>query len=489
MNLNSRLRAVFRTLRSRRKPLTRCVHSHEDFALDYSNADLPLELHKRSVGETYYDLLVTSSWVHRQVDALRIEDAGLTRRFVSLDLTVPDDLPDWREAHTTSATPQAVGRKQMALPLAFLEKKVIQRLDVSYEGKSLPVLTSWQNVEVAKRILEFLVGSLDSVSEKQRTELNELAGRAAGSSSATEDEANLLKDIEKKLQGIADNHDLSDREAAALLGLNNYIQTFVGHFVLLALVPSDISGRRVVLKYSHDQIDERPRTPYWGPLRFTCVVPISWRTASHHVEVQLPQSLQITQIKLDAANKSASEAVRSAPLAVSMDSQGMPLTSSTAHVILPLESRDSIQIVPTRQLDIYAVPAPQGVRGFTYASAAAVSGVVLISLFGRWGWVVSPEFAVPSTAASLLLIGPALLLSWLARSKEHQIVAVLLRPLRAILLVLAAVLVAMAALAAVPVFPLAWSIAWWMIYGATFVAASYTFALSRGYRKRSNVAL
>lgn len=221
---------------------------------------------KKKLGEIYYDLLVESDWVHRQVDALRIAEAGQTRRQVSLDLTVPRELPAWQDACLAATSETEAAHPQIAVPLAFLEKRMIQGLDVHLEGKSLPVLTSWQNVEISMEILGYLTDSLESVSEGVRDLLKALAGRsiAESKSAPITGESTVLDLLRETLQTVADKTIMSERETAALLGLNNYAQTFSNHFLLLVLVPAAMKGSRVIIKYSHDQVDERPRTPIGG---------------------------------------------------------------------------------------------------------------------------------------------------------------------------------------------------------------------------------
>ncbi|WP_138444052.1 hypothetical protein [Sinomonas susongensis] len=78
----------------------------------------------------------------------------------------------------------------------------------------------------------------------------------------------------------------------------------------------------------------------------------------------------------------------------------------------------------------------------------------------HWFRPISPDFHAPSQALSLLLIGPALFLSWMARAPEHRALAALLAPLRLMLVVCTVVLLLAGFAAAVPLERWAWDAVW-----------------------------
>jgi hypothetical protein len=77
--------------------------------------------------------------------------------------------------------------------------------------------------------------------------------------------------------------------------------------------------------------------------------------------------------------------------------------------------------------------------------------------------IVGADFKVPSQAVSLLLLGPALFLSWMARAPEHRTLAALLLPLRVMLIICTAVLILAGVGVAVPLVLWAWNLVWWTV--------------------------
>ncbi|BCT76198.1 hypothetical protein SCMU_20400 [Sinomonas cyclohexanicum] len=77
--------------------------------------------------------------------------------------------------------------------------------------------------------------------------------------------------------------------------------------------------------------------------------------------------------------------------------------------------------------------------------------------------ILSPRFTVPSQAVSLLLVGPALFLSWMARAPEHRALAVMLLPLRLMLIACAGLLLTAGIGVGVPLELWWWDLLWLVV--------------------------
>lgn len=417
----------------------------------------------RDVGAIYFRLLVDDGWVHRQVDSLRLDPEGYTRRHVSLDVTVPDRIECKDE--------------QAFLPLGFLQKRVIQRFDVTHEGKSLPVLTSRENGEISSAFTDHLVRGAELPPEHEH-EVGKALRKVVEYNSADGGE-NPLKAARAALKAaFSAVPKMSDNAQIHAGLLASYVELFADNFMLVVVIPTKLISQRIVIKYSLDQpftVDDR-----WSSissLTFKYTPASCWSNTSYHVEIDLPPSLVITEVlrKPISPRTSVGTHVEAPPHIASAPSFG----GSRSHIVLTTQPVVEENI----ELSITTAPGPQGIRRFTGWTAAIVLLLVLASIPARLcNMVVADSFTIPSPVAPVVLVGPALLLSWIGRSREHDVVSNLLLPLRAVLMVCSLVLVLLAVLAAVPVEVLVWHIIWWAIYFLTAVSAVLTAILYLSYR-------
>jgi hypothetical protein len=91
-----------------------------------------------AVGRSAADVLHNRhEWIHRRVESLSFPspDASIDRRYLSIDFTIPNVAPI-----------QHAGRNRYYVPLSLIRKwPPLLRLDLTYEGHSVPFLTRTQN--------------------------------------------------------------------------------------------------------------------------------------------------------------------------------------------------------------------------------------------------------------------------------------------------------------------------------------------------------
>ncbi|OFI37101.1 hypothetical protein BIU82_08300 [Arthrobacter sp. SW1] len=240
---------------------------------------------------------------------------------------------------------------------------------------------------------------------------------------------------------------------------------FATNFLLLVEVDAGLLGTRTVIKYSRD--DDPPEAQGPNTRHIAWEVPDFGMAGSYHLEVEVPHGLCLSSLKLVQYDSDGTV------ISEHLDASVRP--RSLGHLACAPDSR-----LATAEAELIVEPAPQGIYTVSRISSFVVSGVVLIAWVVSLvpGLIVSADVGLPTSAVSVILTAPALLLSWLSRAPEHEIVALILRPYRRVLIASATTLVIMAIAAAVPfVFP--WSQVLW-----TPIVAVQTWAFLEALAKR-----
>ena len=383
-------------------------------------------------------------WVHRRVDSLRLDADGTTRRFVSLDLTVPQAMKCQGSA----------GR--VMVPMGVLEKGTKQKFDATYEGKSIPVLGRKDNSLVVAQILR---ASQPLVfSERTNNDEDPTALFISITSCDPSDSESVWERYIDWSESVVGDLDLTPSQQSELEAFDVLVDQMTKNFVLLAEVDEYVLGRRVVMKYAFDQ--DEPTNSYPGTSSAVIAqdVPDLGFAASHHVELEVPSGLFVQKLELIELRGEGDD---QQDLIARKRSSGR-----VAHVNINPSSPDAMGVL---RAEIGVVK--QGVFSFTivtvWALLVAVLGATAVRMFNEN--VIRGEPEIPSPAASILLIGPALLVSWMSRSPEHPMVSGMLKPLRRMLILSAFSLLVMAGLAAVKVQPWLWQSAWVVILVLTIL--------------------
>lgn len=417
---------------------------------------IPIVQDEDGYGRSLFWLVIGSrSWVHRRVDSLRLDADGGTRRFVSLDMTIP----------TFAALPERV--KTVHVPLTVLSKGPKKRLSIVHGSQSVPVLGRNSNTLLVVAMLTAGLRDFIAATDSQISEGNALLQGVVGEVPAEARKAFIRYAIwsDHEFKGTAADSDLRRKVDE----FNALVQLFVDNYLLIAEVGREILGVRTVLKYSLDQPLSTLRAAGLQRIRLSYEVPDFGFAGSQHVECELPPGLSIKNFTFAEFNTR-----QIATQVVQEGSPGAP--SRMGHLVLAPGNRWNRAFV---RIDV--VPATPGMLSFTTAAVVSVLLLVLISALIRVFdlFVVHPEGQIPSPAGSLLLIGPAVLLSWISREHQHALVVQVTSPLRSMLYLCAATLVIMAALAGIRVTPITWNIAWLGVYAiALYVGLRFLWYIS-----------
>lgn len=404
-------------------------------------------------------LLGSHRWVHRRVDTLELGAEGETRRSVSLDLTVPEALGI------------AGSKGRIRVPLAMVPKATLRTFDTQDpDGHPMAALGTADNSGLALDFLNQLAPDWIMSSANLRIRclrhLQSLVNSDAENAGVAEKE--FAAWVTLALEG---RKKLSEPELEDLQVFRAFAIRLARSFLLIVEIDRDLAGTRVVLKYSHDQAAPEARGGT-KTARFKYEVPDFGFAASQHVEVRVPSGLAVRSVLMVELAPDEETA-----LATYRDAPGRE--RSVGHSALSPTTRFNsavcrANVAPSRQGIYTFTKWAVGIVGLVVAAALAVKLHVVPDLFHQQ--VLTAEAKIPSQSASILLVGPALMLSWLSRNREHDLTVMLLGPLRKILMLCSLTLLLIAVAAAIPMAPLFWHVLWVLVvlvWGAGFLWLLY----------------
>lgn len=348
------------------------------------------------------------SWINRRVETIEILSHEETRRRVSIDFTLSEELQQDLQ------TPEG-----LVVPLSVLTKEARRNFDLRDEGgAAVPVLGRESNGELAHiAVLRAALAALDGKVEPEAFEL--LEGDLAQIVLSPPDQAETALGF---FIGSAEAGDPIRSRIWSSDPCRNLLETLWANYVLFAVLPPGGNNRRI-LKYSYGDdltrpgwgsIRERLSPPFlwesiWSPNRslFLVQCPGAWRARSFHLEIAIPEELRVETAVL--ANLEIEEPVSNIEENVNRAS-----LYATQSITREQEIGAIVEIVPERQG-----------RSFQ----AAITGVVVTALL--WlGECSGLDTDNPGSAVSLLLAGAALFSGVTAVSGEHVLVKSLFGPSR-----------------------------------------------------------
>lgn len=370
---------------------------------------------------------------------------------------------------------------QLMVPLAFISKAPMRHLDVTRtDGTPMPLLGSEETSSFIFRTVIFLLtksGVQESDSLKQA--IQDLV-TAAGDSN--------LKRAEHLVETGAWGEDQLWPPKLELDGeTKKFLYNVSTDFVLIGLIPASQSGLRQILKFSYHWTLTLPssrRQDISVAFRFldqTVQLPMHMPAAgkSYHLEFQVPPELEIRELALPEEKPKAKSFTElkqsnfSTEIRVPIDRSGSAIAHvHTSYKEMPADDAVAILSVPRRGLWSSAL---------LVSLLTAVIFLLALCLCGAMDTLME----VGGNAAALLLAAPAIFVGFLAVRREHALSSQLLDPLRAVILICALLLFAMAG-SVVGGLVQPWRSMLW-ISGASFaLLCASTLLLGPHYMKRKN---
>lgn len=341
------------------------------------------------------------TWIHRRVESVTFLTDGSTRRRISFDFTLP-----------------AVFARAGFVPLALFGKIPLKAFDLrDASGGAMSLFNADQNAALSAAILRS--GCLPSDS-------SELDDAIANIVYANSDHAEPMQEALNEAQATFENALKSDANDA----YRDLVRDLANGFLLTAVLPAGARAEeRMVVKLAYEKPFIMPgliRQESFGT-RFDA----TW-AETLHLEVRAPEQLLVgwlSAVGPDANTELVPEYV-DYPDGEYIDYPEVEFETSAkqiAHLVIP--SRAPAQ-QPAWMVFVFVAERRGLASSALIASTAAVFAfVAMLAAF----YAPTEIGFLPDTgsASSLLLLVPAVIIAFLSRGSEHDVVARHLRPARA----------------------------------------------------------
>lgn len=350
-------------------------------------------------------ILGQPTWTFRRVESIAFLSSGESRRHVSWDFRVPEDLVI------------RAGPNRVAVPIATFAKRALRRLDVrDRSGGALSVWGREQNGELACELLSSGVRVL------RRRDLTAVEAQSVRDIVFAVDRRRAAPALRELFRGLRTCGPRRRQRRDLIKTVRALAESLADGFLVVVELPEDAVGTRTLIKASFDDTRITRSRRALDRLRGRTTIDIEgrgWReAASWHLEVHAPDGLSIVKLKYDIWDDRTDHLRKSG-----LDELGG--TDSTAHVTgrtVPPGHGSAAQVR-------FAPTSPGLLNQVTVGVIFALTVLLVANLqsgniYDRLGDVGR---AGPLAAVAFSL--PAFLLALLSRGQEHLLVSrVLMAP-------------------------------------------------------------
>lgn len=460
---------------------------------------------KVDAGNIYYDLIFEpKDWVKRVNESLILDTSKkTTNRRVTLDLEIPKDLPAHNEIVSSEFIlntnfPIAKSENQIAIPVGVLSKEPILKFDITHDGKSIQNLTSYENGKYTLIALKwFVIDFYNKIKEEyEETEfilqdLLEISQMAVAYDGALREieikksdsikmieklkdknEKKFIKEINSKIDLIENVLHLEkyEKNSSYRTEIEEYFKKFKSlinivsfNFIIFALLPGKVQGKRITVKYSILNPDVSGGNEKSNPSQINYNLLKFWKYTTYHIYIELPEGIQLVS---SAKHKKRFDYIKEEGNFYKELSG--PETSDN------LEWKDYSYY----RTEFYAIPEKAGIRNFSFYSTICVLFFMLtfIPYIHSQDFLNanSPRVSIP---VAILVSSASLFLAWLAKNTEHKLYSETVLPLRKNLAFLSLVLAITTLAISVPLSPLTAKILWSIIYLILLIVSCHRFLL------------
>lgn len=402
--------------------------------------------------------LSPAGWIHRRVESVLMSPDGVTRRKVSLDVDLAAHDP-WPA--------DAAGR--LLVPVTIQAKQPLRNFDAVCEGEPTPVLGTEDNGALAELLLRGLIPEQLPLAEAALLAEQHVPAIVHVPELLVEDALDRfwahcehLRTVVHELIALgrlsAEDAENWDGDFALFTTVADQLAR---GFLLTFVLPAELAGRRLVLKYAMDeQYAAGRRSRAQDRLRH-CWKPWVGRVGLHdlascrsfHLELTVPAEVRLHEFTVLSAEDDRSGTVPDRAV-------DRVLAEDRIVQRWPGAVRGHLALRPTSRFDdafceMVILPARQGITAFASVAVSLITAVLLLVgvVAAAPERVLGPGWQVPSAAASIVMSVVAVLLSWINRQPEHDLSVRVMRPLRYALNLEAFVMLMLAGAASVPFTP------------------------------------
>jgi hypothetical protein len=407
----------------------------------------------------YLMLLWPRTWIHRRVESIQLIDETTAVRRVSVDLTVPRNLPaadaltpvgagsPWasrlrvppdEDPSHLSATDHNVGsgaaaaeRRTVVVPIALLAKRSLVHFDLQNEaGTALSLLTTEQNTRLSAAVL------LELAYSEQPEVCDSLVPKDIRCLVGDDDQIRRREALGRCLNERTE----VSRYLVGLEGFRALATDLERYFVAYARLDA-LPGQRRIVKFSYEsyesEVTAEPnqrglRTFFgWRPFTYSSEeLPVGFGD-SYHIEIEAPPESEFSYASL--------------------------VCSDRASGVEPPNPENSWQTpcdfdLPAGRIHFHATPTDRGTSGRVLFGirirrtgmlralvvAGIISAGVLLAIRLRL-WEFRSHSGDSDAVAALLATFPALLATYVLQPGEHAVVGRILRGPRLMLLISGAI--------------------------------------------------
>lgn len=391
-----------------------------------------------SQGKALSALLISSTeWVQRRVQTLDHTTPGRVKIQETLDLRIPE-----QEVIEGSAD-------KVILPIAILPKGVLRSWWVLDDhGVPLSVVKREDSSHLVKSMLREVLQKAGVEYEFSGIGHERLLGFVDNGENTSSVEASELLSLCRRFT--------NSKNLAGMQFVKDLIHVVESSWVVLVEVPRQRVGGRMILRYGYDlNFLTEPLDINQDNDSYSLAIRDPGFSRSLHVEVHVPPELEVYELSL--VNISVDQAPTRRHTRVIGESA---VPNSVVHI----QNDSYVPRFSVTNLEFRLRPSMSGIRQFTDAALATVTiatmALLVLRLTGG-SLALETDWRTHTTAAVILAL-PALLLSWIARAPEPEVVRRAFHRLRLVNIFMALSIFSMAAALSTLWKPLVWNFLWYI---------------------------
>ena len=424
----------------------------------------------------YYDLIFKDkTWIRRISEKIDIEDPEDTKKNISYDLSIPSGLITWKQIDFDNT----YSSNQKILPLMFMRKVDLRKVDVTINDKPVSVTSKCNN----KRIKNSLIKESErriSIEINNFTNIISLRNKLQilkndiSEGKETEKFEERFEDIKNEANQKYKVEDSKIKDIKNKLNVYLYVTTILNNFYVFSLLlPSSIhDGDRVIIKVSFELPNKNFSTnQYYN--KFKDILKLfsskyvqdeleyefetTFLPYSHHVLIDLPKGIKATDFRYAYKDRNISDNVSEATKEAKKNKTDFlyfrymegywysfykinnikkgkiyvnkDLESRIKYVNKDLESRIKEGKLLPSIIKYRAIPEDQGIKRWSFILSFVVPLLVAVGILANFNNLAKGENE-RSAIVTVLATFSVLFIVWMAKGVEIPIYARTVLPLR-----------------------------------------------------------